>query len=550
MEKKPEQILDYLLKCPCENEVLEFKKAGRDFDFTKLGKYFSALSNEANLQGKPCAWLVFGVLDKTHEVVGSDYRNSVKALDSVKKEIADKTTCRTTFQDIIEVNRQEGRVVMFQIPAAPIGIPVAFDDVCYGRDGESLAVLSLEEHDRIRNQTKSDWSEIIIPDATIEDLDPMAIKVARDNYKSKFPDKAVEVNGWNDTTFLNKAKITIKGRITRTAILLLGREESEHYIAPSEAKIRWILRDSHDNDKDYLIACCPLLLAVDKVFAKIRNTKYRYIKDGTLFPEEVDQYDPYTIREAINNCIAHQDYFTNGRINVVEQEDQLIFTNMGTFLPGDVEKVVRDDAPLEIYRNPFLVTAMFNLKMVDTVGGGIKKMFLAQRQRFFPLPDYDFANNRVKVTVVGKVLDIAFANLLACHKELSLCEIMALDKVQKRKPLNDVEERMLKKHKLLEGRKPNFVIAASVTAALPDDKKAEYIHRRGMDDTHYRKMITDYLTKFSPASKKAIRELLIDKLPGILTNNQKENKINNLLSALRNDGKIQSKGFSSWSIIK
>lgn len=546
MNKTPEQILDYLLKCPCENEVLEFKKAGSDFDFSKLGKYFSALCNEANLKGKPCAWLVFGVLDKTHQIAGSDYRNSTKALDSLKKEIGDKTTCRTTFQEVFEVKHPEGRVVMFQIPAAPTGIPVAFDDVCYGRDGESLVVLSLEEQDRIRNQTKADWSAVLVPDATIDDLDPMAIKVARVNYKSKFSDKAAEADTWDDITFLNKAKITIKGKITRTAILLLGREESEHFISPAEAKIRWLLKDSQGNDKDYLIACCPLLLAVDKVFAKIRNTKYRYIKDGTLFPEEIDQYDPFTIREAINNCIAHQDYSKNGRINVVEQEDQLIFTNMGTFLPGDVEKVIRDDAPLEIYRNPFLVTAMFNLKMVDTAGGGIKKMFLAQRQRFFPLPEYDFSNNRVKVTVVGKVLDMDFANLLANHKDLSLFEIMALDKVQKKKTLNDDEERTLKKHKLIEGRKPNFIIAASVTAALPDAKKAEYILRRGLDDKHYKEMIVQYLKKFGPCSKKQLVEMLWEKLPDVLDVRKKKNKITNLLTALRVERRIKSAGYSSW----
>lgn len=550
MDRTPEQILDYLLQCPHENEVLEFKEAKNNFSFKDLGKYFSALCNEANLKAKSCAWLVFGVKDKKHEIAGSDYRNSTKALDSLKKEIADKTAYRTTFQDIFEINRQEGRVVMFQIPAAPTGIPVAFEGVCYGRDGESLVVLSLEEQDRIRNQTKADWSAVIVPDATIDDLDPVAIKVARENYKNKFPDKAVEVETWDEKTFLNKAKITIKCKITRTAILLLGREESEHYISPAEAKIRWLLKDSHGNDKDYLISCCPLLLAVDKIFTKIRNTKYRYIKDGTLFPEEIDQYDPFTIREAINNCIAHQDYSKNGRINVVEQEDQLIFTNMGTFLPGDVEKVVMDDAPLEIYRNPFLVTAMFNLKMADTVGGGIKKMFLAQKQRFFPLPEYDLSNNRVKVTVVGKVLDMDFANLLANHKDLSLFEIMALDKVQKRKMLNNGEEKILRKHKLIEGRKPNFIIAASVNAVLPDTKKAEYIHLRGMDDVHYKKMIIDYLVKFSPAKKSAIRELLIDKLPGVLTSNQKENKLNNLLSGLRNDGKISNNGFSCWSLIK
>jgi ATP-dependent DNA helicase RecG len=56
-------------------------------------------------------------------------------------------------------------------------------------------------------------------------------------------------------------------------------------------------------------------------------------------------------------------------------EDQLIFTNLGSFIPGSVERVVKEDAPEEHYRNRYLASAMFNLKMVDTAGGGIKKIF-------------------------------------------------------------------------------------------------------------------------------------------------------------------------------
>ena len=114
------------------------------------------------------------------------------------------------------------------------------------------------------------------------------------------------------------------------------------------------MKDANGNDKDYAIIGCPMILAVDKVYAKIRNLKYRYIKEGTLFPDEVNQYEPYSIREALNNCIAHQDYTKQGRINVVEMDDQLIFTNLGSFIPGSVEKVVKDDAPEEHYRNRFL----------------------------------------------------------------------------------------------------------------------------------------------------------------------------------------------------
>ncbi|MDR1951345.1 MAG: transcriptional regulator, partial [Bacteroidales bacterium] len=223
--------------------------------------------------------------------------------------------------------------------------------------------------------SEEDWSEKIVKDATLDDLDPQAILKARENYKEKYPTLAEEVGKWDDITFLNKAKLTLNGKITNTAILLLGKDESEHFLVSADAKIRWILKNLDNRDKDYEIFCIPFILAIDKVLAKIRNLKYRYIPDGTLFPREVLRYDPFVIRESLNNAIAHQDYTEGGRINVVEfEDDHIIFTNLGSFIPGTVEKVIDKNAPEERYRNKFLSTAMLNLNLVDTIGSGIIKM--------------------------------------------------------------------------------------------------------------------------------------------------------------------------------
>ena len=550
-EQELQDKLNHLRGLPSETEVFEFKEAKEDFDSRKLGKYFSALSNEANLKGKPCAWLFFGIKDKGRTIVGSRFRQSRKDLDSLKGELANKTTNRITFIEIYELPLPEGRVVMFQIPAAPKGIPIAFDGHYYGRDGEELSPLNIEEIERIRAQGAiEDWSATILQGATVEDLDPAAIAKARENYKNKFPDQANDVDRWDDVTFLNKAKVTIKGKITRAAIILLGKSESEHFISPAEAKIRWLLKDSKGNDKDYHIESCPLLLAVDKIYAKIRNLKYRYLKDGTLFPDEVDQYEPFVIREAINNCIAHQDYSKGGRINVVEMEDQLIFTNLGSFIPGSVEKVVKEDAPEEHYRNRFLATAMFNLKMVDTAGGGIRKMFNFQRERYFPMPEYDLSGGKVKVTVIGKVLDLDFARVLARNPMLSLEQIITLDKVQKKKSFTEEEVKNLKRYGLIEGRKPNYVISAKVTASVSSEElKAHYIKHRGLEDEHYKKLIIEYLKKFGKSPRKNIEKFIWDKVPDILNETQKKNKIGNLLSALRIEGKLRNSGYSEWSLV-
>jgi ATP-dependent DNA helicase RecG len=96
------ELLDRLRGLNAENEIVEFKEAKKGYDFAKIGKYFSALSNEANLGRKQAAWLVFGIKDKTHNIVGSQFRPQRTDLDNLKKELADKVTPRTSFVEVYE----------------------------------------------------------------------------------------------------------------------------------------------------------------------------------------------------------------------------------------------------------------------------------------------------------------------------------------------------------------------------------------------------------------------------------------------------------------
>lgn len=541
-EQELQSIMNDLFALPAETEVVEFKEAKNNFDFKEIGKYFSALSNEANIKNKPFAWLVFGVNDQ-QKIVGTNYRIDRRDLDHLKYEIAEKINNRLTFIEIHELLTPVGRVILFQIPPAPLGIPTAFGGFFFGRDGESVGPLNIDEIERIRRQVSlSDWSMGICQGASIDDLDKEAIARARINYKIKNPRVAHEVDDWDTAKFLNKAKLSINGTITNSCILLLGKPEAEHFLAPAIARITWVLKNTKNEEKDYEHFSCPFLLSIDKVFTRIRNLKYRYIKDGTLFPEEIDRYDPFNIKEALSNCIAHQDYTLSGRINVVEIEDeQLIFTNVGEFLPGSVESVLESDQPPVLYRNNYLVQAMVNLNMIDTIGSGIKRMFRSQRERFFPMPDYDLSGGKVKAVITGKVLDIEYARVLARHPNLSLDEIIILDKVQKNKELTETEIRKLKARNLIEGRKPNFIISEQL--AVKTKQVGSYLKTRGFDKEYYKKLVLKFINKNrNGSSKSEIRELLWNKLPELLTKTQKETKISNILRELRQENKISNTG--------
>lgn len=553
-ERKLIEILNRLRAMEGETEVVEFKWAQNSFSDEDLGQYFSALSNEANLKAVEYSWLVFGVDNKTHDVLGSNYKSTRPSLDAMKKKIADQTTNRITFEEIYAFKYNGHRIVMFQIPAAPLGLPIAYKGHYYGRDGESLVALNLQEIERIRNQGRvTDWSKEIIAGATINDLDPKAIAKAREKFAEKYPKLADEAAGWSDATFLDKAKITIKGKITNAAIILLGKEESEVLISPAVATIRWILKDHNGQERDYQIFHCPLILSIDAALGKIRNLKYRYINPElkTLFPDEVDTYEPYVIREALNNSVAHSDYRLGGQINIVEFEDKLVFSNKGGFIPGSIENVLKDDSPEENYRNFFLATAMVNLKMVDTIGSGIKKMYTKQRERLFPLPVYEISNDRVVVTITGKIIDINYSNLLARNKQLSLVDIELLNRVQFGQKLSSEAVSYLRKKGLIEGRKPNIYISKNLATTL--GKKVEYSKHRGLDENKCNTLITSALKEHGTLTKAEITSLLGDVLSDILDEDKKYAKVGYLLKKLRQQDIIDYSGkgaTSKWFLKK
>lgn len=307
-----ETKLRQLLALPSENEVVEFKHATSSFETDDMGKYFSALSNEANLRELSEAWLVFGIEDKTHKIIGSDYRRQGNKLPKIKFELSQHTTEQISFIDVKAFTVDGKRVVMFKIPPAPRGIPMTFKGFSYAREHESLIALSIEKIERIRAQERSiDWSAEICEGASINDLDSQAIDYAREEYIRKNPNRSADINTWTNVTFLNKTKATLGGKITNTAILLLGKPESTSFLTGGAiSRMSWVLKNHADENISHEHFTSPLILAVNQVNAKIRRIKYQYMAGGTLFPDEVDNYDEFTIREALNNCIAHQDYLS------------------------------------------------------------------------------------------------------------------------------------------------------------------------------------------------------------------------------------------------
>ena len=540
---------------PQENEQCEwkdFKSLKYSFSGQSGNDIISYISAIANMEG---GHLIVGVKDKTLEITGIEEFNNYTT-QNIKLKIIEKcgniNSEKLKIEEYITTDTYK-TVWIFHIPKHTPRLIVNAHSKAWQRIEDSLVELKKERQDTILNEhlfVKTDWSANIIPNATIDDLEPKAILKAREEFKENNPKKAQECDTWDDITFLNKAKITIQGNITNTAILLLGKEESSHFISPAVAKISWIIKNENNIELDYEHFGCPFLLNTSEIFDKIRNLTYRYLEDTTLFPTQIKTYEPYVIREALHNCIAHQDYSLQGRISVIEKPDELIFSNLGSFIPGDINTVIEQDAPQEYYRNSFLAEAMVNLSMIDTTGSGIKKMFEKQRNRFFPLPDYDLSTpNKVVVKISGRIWDENYTKLLMKKTDLSLKTVILLDRVQKGLSITDTEIALLKKQSLIEGRKPNIYISAYIAKAV--DATTDYIKNKAFDDEYYKKLVVSYLEKYKKGVRKDFEKLLYDKFSDILNDNQKSDKVKNLLQSLKNENIIEIlEDKKTWSMSK
>lgn len=554
MTEKELQI--YLQKrFPNENEACDWK------EFKTLKNCFNGkdgddvISYVAAISSMNGGHLVIGIKDHTLDIVGTDTYNYDRqaATNRLRLECPNLPTEGLKIEEFLTSDTNK-KVWVINIPKHMPRLPVYAHKKLWQRIEDSLVEMTPSRREKILTEplTMDDWSAQIIPDATIEDLDPKAIALAREKYKELFNGaRDTEIDDWSDEVFLNKAKLTRKSAITRTTIILLGKSESDHFLNPSICKIRWFLRDETDSNKDFRVFTIPMILAIEEIGSLIRNTTYTYTISGSMFPESMARYDTFTIREPLNNAIAHQDYSKGCHIDVIEYEDEkLCFKNAGQFIPESVEAVVTNDFPESHYRNPALVEAMRNVKMVETEGGGIRKLFVQQRRRFFPMPNYDTQNSHVICTIEGRVLDENFANILVSNTSLSLADIMLLDSVQKGKTISHIAANYLRKKGYIEGRYPNVFLSSKViTPTKHVGLKASYIKNRSFDDDYFKKLIIDYIKEFGKAERTDLFTLIGKMLPEYMTERQRYDKLTNLLSSLKRKSMLMYDG-KFWRLVK
>ena len=547
------ELQQYLLReFPQENarcEWKEMKNLKNSFAGDEKNDVVSYVSAIANMEG---GHLVIGVRDKSLEIIGTDLNKfNLNAQTAVLKLLEHCTNLSSEGLDIEEyVTEDEHKVVwIIHIPKHLPRRPVFAHRKAWQRVEDSLIEMTQERLAVILDEPvyeANDWSAEIVPNATIDDLDELAVAKARIMFKkvhaSNIP--AAEVDAWTTEDLLSNSGIMSEGKLTRAAIILLGKPVSVFKLRPAVVEVTWTLRDERQDVVDYEHFTVPFILTVDKILSKIHNLTMRELPGGTLFPETMKQYDDYTIREALHNAIAHQDYTLQQRINFVENPGYLYYANGGSFIPGSLQKALETKGPQRHFRNECLCRAMVNFNMIDTVSRGIKKMFNEQRLRHFPMPDYDIdlLNKEVGVTIYGNTINEKYTQLLKHNETLSLEDCILLDAVQKGHRIPEEHAVDLLNRGLLEGEPSEYGISLDIakkTKQLPD-----YTRNRGLAKEKMIQMILQYLQNAGTigAKRDSIYEYIKDVMPQMKTHEQKLRMLGDMLNALSADRRIYAKG--------
>jgi ATP-dependent DNA helicase RecG len=530
-----------------ENEAVEWKAASslKSFVSGKEGEdLLSYVSAFANMDG---GCVVMGVEDGTLAIKGIQHFGSYTSEGLPNRLIGNLVNLPSLGLRVEQfvTSDTNATVWVVHVPKHEPRKPVIAHKKAWQRDGDSLVELRIDRHDAILTELLSgeDWSAVVVPTATLDDLDPRAVAMARRKFADRYQTErwASDVEKWTDAQFFGKARITRDGGVTRAALLLLGRPECISLLSPNPAEITWKLTDERAIEH----FGPPFLLTTSEVLKRIRNPNIKLFPANQLIPTEMPRYDTKVVLEALHNCIAHQDYARSGRVVVEETVGQLKMTNLGGFVDGAPEDYFGGSRVPNTYRNLWLAAAMNAVAMIDRGGFGIAEMLQTQRKRFLPLPDYEGSTlNTTVLNVYGQTIDENYSRLLMEQTDLPIEQVVWLDRVQKMQPIDEQQAQMLKSRKLIEGRKPRYFVSALVAAAT--GTQTQYTLNKGLSDEYYKQLIVKHVQKFKSVPTKDIRTLLADKLPELLTAQQKQAKVKNLLSTLRMQGyngvKLASEG--------
>jgi predicted HTH transcriptional regulator len=425
VERPPSQGVEQLrawMASP-EDEHLEFKEAKSRFDFEELVRYCCALANEGG------GHLILGVSDRRpRRVVGSQ---AFGDLQRTKLGVLDRLRLRI---ETSEIAHPEGRVLVFAVPPRPVGVPIASNGAYWMRSGESLVPMTHDMLKRIFDEGQPDFSAEVCRDASLSDLDAVAIERFRGRWAARSRREDLEALGLEQ--LLSDADLYLPGKgLTYAALILFGTEGAlTRLLAQAEVVFEWRADAAAIPYQQRQELRCGLLLFHDELWSLINSrNEVHSLRDG-LFRREIPSLNEDAVREAVLNAVCHRDYRLHGSTFVRQSPRRLEVVSPGGFPPEvNAATVLFRQSP----RNRRLAEALARCGLVERSGQGADRMFKACLEEGKLPPDFSAsAPESVSVVLNGAVQDEAFVTFLerlAAEKQtrFSVADLVALDAIHR-----------------------------------------------------------------------------------------------------------------------
>lgn len=440
-------LINELRALPAETNWLEFKHNNSDPDM--IGLRCAALSNSARLEGKDFGYMIWGIEDGSHAIVGTDFNPDTKKRGNeplpfwLEKSLQPSPAFRFRM-----VEHPEGRVVVLEIPAAT-GAPVAFNGVAYIRSGSATPKLTdsparyqqlIEalrpyrwEHGIARQFASGDEVLVLLDYSQYFRLTGQPLPDNRAGIFDKLEGDSLIVGDvgerWNITNlgailFANRLS-DFEGSLARKAV---------RFVAYGGKNRAATVTHRHDGQKGYAVGFEGLVGYLNDLLPKNEHIGQALRETHPLFPE-------LAIRELVANALIHQDMTVTGAGPQIELfEDRIEISNPGAPL-------MKPDRMIDLpprSRNESLAKLMRRMKMCEEQGSGLDKVVEVVEMFQLPPPLFRAEENSMQAVLYAPR---SFARMTqdervrACYfhavlkflsgdkmKNASLCERLGIDK--------------------------------------------------------------------------------------------------------------------------
>jgi ATP-dependent DNA helicase RecG len=397
-------LIDELRALPAETPWLEFK--GNNSDPEMIGKRCSALSNAARIEGRDCAYMLWGIEDGSHAVIGADFNPDTKKMGGqvLPLWLANSLQPSIAFGFRV-VGHPQGRVVLLEIPAAT-GAPVAFNGVPYIRIGSATPKLTdypQRYQQLIERLLPYRWEQGMAKQYASGD-EVLALLDYSQYFrltKQPLPDNRTGIFDKLEADRLIVRDVGGRWNITHLGAILFATRLGDFDAGLARKAVRFIAYDGknrsatvthrHDGQKGYAVGFEGLVDYINGLLPKNEHIGSALRKAHALFPE-------LAIRELVANALIHQDMTVTGAGPQIELfSDRIEISNPGAPL-------VKADRMIDLpprSRNEALASLMRRMGICEEQGSGLDKV-LEQVELFqLPPPLFRAEENSTQVVLYG-----------------------------------------------------------------------------------------------------------------------------------------------------